>query len=200
MIYRWWIDLNEELEKIQYHFYNTEACIGQTCDVNGKLSVGTGTSISKDAKLSGNIVIGNNCMIGIGVILRGNVRIYDNVRIGYGVEIKNSIVKENTTIGPLCYLGDSLVEKNVYLGALVRTSNHRLDRDNIKAWNGEYLEDTYLEKLGAWIKESANLGVGVVILPGRIVPEKSIFSPNIVIAKNYPTGNYRIIQNIIKID
>ncbi|MBB6217862.1 bifunctional UDP-N-acetylglucosamine pyrophosphorylase/glucosamine-1-phosphate N-acetyltransferase [Anaerosolibacter carboniphilus] len=203
MIYRWWKDLKDQLANISKPcLYSKDTDAHTQCfqDFQGTLSVGKDSYISKDTHLSGNIVIGNHCMIGKGVIIRGNVVIYDHVRIGYGVEIKDSIIKENTTIGPLCYIGDSLVEKNVYLGALVRTSNHRLDRANINSWNGEFYENTDLEKLGAWIKENTNLGVGVVILPGRIVPESSSFTPNTVITKNYPPGIYKMIQNIIKID
>lgn len=181
MNYRWWADLKQQRE-----------------DFKGTLSVDKGTYISEDAKLDGNIVIGKNCMIGSGVVIRGNVKIFDDVRIGYGVEIKNSVIKENTTVGPLCYIGDSLIDENVYLGALVRTSNHRLDKANIKSWNGEIYEDTGLEKLGAWIKKNTSLGISVVILPGRIVPENSVFGPQIVITKNYSTGIYKLTQNIMK--
>ncbi|MDQ2085562.1 hypothetical protein RBH29_03830 [Herbivorax sp. ANBcel31] len=195
-MYRWWIDLKNEVKN------NTEKCSHITKNVGveykGSLRVGEGTFISKDAKLSGNIDIGNNCMIGTNVVIRGNVKICDNVRIGYATEIKNSVIKENSTIGPMCFLGDSLVEKNVYLGALVRTSNHRLDKMNIKSWNGDFFEDTGLEKLGAWIKSNTSIGIASIILPGRIVPQNSIFSPNIVITKNYSTGIYKIEQIIKK--
>lgn len=167
---------------------------------DGFVRLGQDTFVAKDAKLEGKISIGNNCMIGTGVILRGNVIVQDNVRIGYGVEIKDTVIKANTTIGPLCYLGNSLVESNVYLGALVRTSNHRLDGCPVKSWNGEDFEDTGLTKLGAWIKEYSSLGVGVVILPGRIVPVDSIFSPHIVIMKNYLPGRYMMQQNIMRSD
>lgn len=183
MIYRWWREWREKRGNI----------------VEGTTDIGENTFVSKDAKFNGNIVIGKNCMIGTGVIIRGNVIIQDNVRIGYGVEIKDSIIKEKTTIGPLCYIGDSMVEEDVYMGALVRTSNHRLDRTSIKSWNGEYYEDTGLEKLGSWIKKCSNLGIGVVILPGRIVPENSTFAPHIIITKNYTPGIYKIYQNIIKV-
>lgn len=183
MIQRWWDELRQLRKNI---------------NINGK-SVGNNTYISDNAIFSGNIMIGDNCMIGVGAIIRGNVIIGNNVRVGYGVEIKDSIIRDRTTIGPLCYIGDSLVEKEVYMGALVRTSNHRLDKAMIKSWNGETYEETGLEKLGAWIKEKSALGIGVVILPGRIVPENSIFEPHIVITKNYSSGHYRTEQNIIKV-
>ncbi|TYQ16984.1 UNVERIFIED_CONTAM: bifunctional UDP-N-acetylglucosamine pyrophosphorylase/glucosamine-1-phosphate N-acetyltransferase [Acetivibrio alkalicellulosi] len=195
-MYRWWIDLKSQVENItKKNSYSTKDI---KVEYEGSLIVGEGTFISKDAKLNGNIVIGNNCMIGTNVVIRGNVKIHDNVKIGYAAEIKNSVIKENSTIGPMCYIGDSLVESNVYLGALVRTSNHRLDKMNIKSWNGEYFEDTGMEKLGAWIKCNTSIGIASIILPGRIVPENSIFSPSIIINKNYPSGIYKIEQNIIK--
>lgn len=199
MIYRWWSELNQQVIKNQGNNINENS--SSVIEIpQGILRVGKDTFIAKDAKLSGDITIGNNCMIGTGVIIRGNVRIDNNVKIGYGVEIKNSIIKENTIIGPLCYIGDSLIEKNVYLGALVRTSNHRLDRAIIKSWNGEFYEETGLEKLGAWIKENSNLGIGIVVLPGRIIPENSTFSPHLVIYKNYSPGTYKIAQNIVKVN
>jgi bifunctional UDP-N-acetylglucosamine pyrophosphorylase/glucosamine-1-phosphate N-acetyltransferase len=203
MIYRWWKELkNQQNNEAELYFYlnNKAARVNVVENSEGIFCTGKDTFISEDARLKGNIIIGANCMIGTGVIIRGHVTIQDDVRIGYGVEIKDSIIKSNTTIGPLCYLGDSLVERNVYLGAMVRTSNHRLDRSAVKSWNGEGYEDTSFEKLGVWIKEYSSLGIGVAILPGRIVPESSVFSPHIVITKNYPVGVYRLVQNIIKID
>lgn len=189
MLHRWWVEWKKECE-------NLNSCAAK--ESNMPVRTGKNTFISDDVKLSGNIAIGDNCMIGTGVILRGNVIIQDNVRIGYGVEVKDSIIRNDVTIGPLCYIGDSLVEAGVYMGALVRTSNHRLDRGIIKSWNGQLYEPTGLEKLGSHIKESTSLGIGVVILPGRIVPENSSFEPYIVIKTNYAPGHYQLEQAITK--
>lgn len=188
---KWWIEWTKTRENL--------CCEWQDDQSNEPRTVGNDSYVSENAIFRGNVVIGNNCMIGNGVILRGNVVIEDNVRIGAGVEIKDSIIKENTMIGPLCFIGDSLIEKGAYLGALVRTSNHRLDKNNIQSWNGEAFEDTGCEKLGAWIQENAHLGIGVVILPGRIVSKNSLFEPNIIIKKNHPTGHYRLVQNLIQV-
>lgn len=192
MIQRWWHEWMELRENININ--------GKPGNLKRPAYTGNNTFISNDAIFNGKIIIGDNCMIGTGALIRGNVIIEDNVRIGYGAEIKDSIIREKTTIGPLCYIGDSLIEKEVYMGALVRTSNHRLDREIIKSWNGEIYEETGFEKLGAWVKEKSALGIGVIILPGRIVPENSIFEPHIVIMKNYVPGHYRSEQNIVKVD
>ena len=192
MIQRWWHEWKELRDNININ--------GKPGKLKRPAYTGDNTFISNDAIFNGKIIIGDNCMIGTGVVIRGNVIIEDNVRIGYGAEIKDSIIREKTTIGPLCYIGDSLIEKEVYMGALVRTSNHRLDRNIIKSWNGVMFEETGFEKLGAWVKERSALGIGVIILPGRIVPENSIFEPHIVITKNYVPGHYRLEQNIVKVN
>ena len=192
MVQRWWHEWKALRENINLN--------GKPDNLKRPAYSGKNTVISDDAIFDGKIIIGDNCMIGAGAVLRGNVIIENNVRIGYGVEIKDSIIREKTTIGPLCYIGDSLIEKEVYMGALVRTSNHRLDREIIKSWNGEIYEETGLEKLGAWVKKKTALGIGVVILPGRIVPENSIFEPHIIITKNYAPGHYRLEQKIDKVN
>lgn len=218
MLYRWWMDLQEQLKETEddsrtggatdvgrTEGTSTAMDVGRTGGAErpgkaGRLCVGEGSRISEDAILDGNIVIGSHCMIGNGVVLRGNVVIRDYVRIGYGTEIKNSVIGEHCTIGPLCYVGDSLMERGAYLGALVRTSNHRLDRKTVTSWNGEAFEDTGLEKLGAHIGHDASLGINVVILPGRVVPPDSLFGPHIIIARNYPAGVYKLEQHISKTD
>lgn len=195
-MYRWWLDLQEQLDKVAA--CTTDFFCIKSFGAVGRASVGRGSALSQDVVFNGNIQIGKDCLIGNGVLLRGNVRLGDNVQLGYGVEIKDSVIKDNSTIGPLCYLGNSLVEENVYLGAMVRTSNHRLDRQKVVSWNGEYLEDTGLEKLGSWIQSHTSLGIGIIILPGRIIPANSIFEPNLVIKKNYPSGVYKSNQQIVK--
>ena len=194
-MYRWWLDLENQLQEVSGNQKFSQYQNGKT---GANLQKGRGSVLSKDITCSGIIEIGENCMIGHGVILRGTVRIGDNVRLGYGVEVKDSVIRSNSTIGPLCYLGNSLVEEDVYLGALVRTSNHRLDRATVHSWNGECFEDTKREKLGAWIRSKASLGIGIIILPGPIIPADSIFEPNLVIKKNYPSGIYRNFQQIVQ--
>lgn len=195
-MYRWWLDLHDQLDEVAGR--TTDFFYIKNSGAVGRVSVGRGSVLSHDAQFNGNVQVGKNCLIGNGVLLRGTVKLGDNVQLGYGVEIKDSVIKDNSTIGPMCYLGNSLVEENVYLGAMVRTSNHRLDRQKVVSWNGEFMEDTGLEKLGSWIKSNTSLGIGIIILPGRIIPSDSIFEPNLVIKKNYSSGVYKNNQQIIK--
>lgn len=68
--------------------------------------------------------IGNNVTIGPFSHIRNNSIIKDNVRIGNYVEIKNSSIDEKTKICHLSYIGDSLLGKNINIGAGVITCNY----------------------------------------------------------------------------
>jgi bifunctional UDP-N-acetylglucosamine pyrophosphorylase/glucosamine-1-phosphate N-acetyltransferase len=100
------------------------------------------------------------------------------------------------TIGPQCFVADSKIEHDVYLGAQVRTSNHRLDKQNVKVLvEGEWV-DTGVEKLGCLIGAGSSLGIQVIVLPGRVIAPGSAFAPRITVEKNLPTGRYRVAQQL----
>jgi bifunctional UDP-N-acetylglucosamine pyrophosphorylase/glucosamine-1-phosphate N-acetyltransferase len=162
----------------------------------GPIVIGARTKICRGAHLQGPISIGSDCLVGDLAIVRGPVRIGDGTRIGFATEIKNAIIAERVTIGPQCFVADSKVESEAYLGAQVRTSNHRLDKATVKVVvDGEAI-DTGMDKLGCLIGAGSALGIQVIILPGRVVAPGSIFAPRITIEKNLPPGRYRPAQRL----
>ena len=168
-------------------------------ETQGPVIIGKGTKICKNTIIKGPVFIGEDCFIGNNVFIRGNTYINNNVKLGLSTEIKNSIIEDNVTIGPQCFIADSKLESNSYLGAQVRTSNHRLDQKSICVFINGNIYDTGKEKLGCLIGKNSALGVQVVILPGRIIAENSIFGPKILIEKNLPSGKYLLKQQIIKL-
>lgn len=208
----WWKEL-EQIKAIfstKNWFLSKKYMVETTCKINngldsnvlideteGKVIIGTGTKICSGAIIKGPIIIGKNCMIGNGALIRGATVIGDNVRVGFASEIKASIIENNVTIGPQCFIGDSKLECNVYLGAQVRTSNHRLDKENIKVFIAHHKYETGKEKLGCLIGKNSSLGIQVVILPGRIIEKNTTVGPKILIEKNLPSGKYILKQQIL---
>ena len=162
----------------------------------GPIVIGARTKICRGAHLQGPISIGSDCMIGDLAIVRGPVTIGDGTRVGFATEIKNAIIEERVTIGPQCFVADSKIEREAYLGAQVRTSNHRLDKATVKVMVDGVAVDTGLDKLGCLIGAGSALGIQVIVLPGRVVAAGSIFAPRITIEKNLPTGRYRPAQQL----
>jgi bifunctional UDP-N-acetylglucosamine pyrophosphorylase/glucosamine-1-phosphate N-acetyltransferase len=168
-------------------------------DEPGPVVIGAGSRICRGALLRGPILIGENCLVGNYAMLRGPISIGDQVRIGFATEIKHALVADRVCIGPLCFIADSKVDEDAYLGAQVRTSNHRLDRKEIVVRDGTKEISTGLEKLGCWIGARAALGVQVIVLPGRVIAEDSLFEPRVTIECNYPSGRYRTRQIVERV-
>jgi bifunctional UDP-N-acetylglucosamine pyrophosphorylase/glucosamine-1-phosphate N-acetyltransferase len=165
-------------------------------DSAGPVLIGPGTIVCRGASIRGPALIGANCLIGDQAMVRGPVALGDGARIGFSTELKNAIVEDDVAIGPMCFVADSKVERGAYLGAMVRTSNHRLDRATVTVMVDGAPVDTGREKLGCLIGAGASLGIQVIILPGRIVAAGALFAPRITIEKNLPAGRYRQAQRL----
>ena len=129
-------------------------------------------------------------------MVRGPTLIGDEVRIGFASEIKQAMIADRVMIGPQCFVSDSKIDESAYLGAQVRTSNQRLDRAAITVRDGEREIATNADKLGCWIGARSALGIQVIVLPGRVIAEDSLFEPRVTIARNHPTGRYRARQSL----
>jgi NDP-sugar pyrophosphorylase family protein len=162
----------------------------------GPIVIGARTRICAGAILKGPLAIGADCLIGNNAMVRGPTMIGDGVRIGYAAEIKQALIADRVSIGPMCFVADSRVDAGAYLGALVRTSNHRLDAQPISVRDCDGAIDTALEKLGCWIGADASLGIQVIVLPGRVIAPGSLFEPRVTVDRNYPAGRYRLKQTL----
>jgi bifunctional UDP-N-acetylglucosamine pyrophosphorylase/glucosamine-1-phosphate N-acetyltransferase len=162
----------------------------------GQISIGAGSQVCAGATIRGPVIIGEGCLVGNQAMVRGPTLIEDGVRIGFATEIKNAEIRKATLVGPMCFIADSRIDEQAYLGAQVRTSNQRLDRAPISVRDENEEVSTGRDKLGCWIGARASLGIQVIVLPGRVIAPDSVFEPRITIARNYPTGRYRAQQSV----
>nr|WP_251327587.1 acetyltransferase [Escherichia coli] len=164
----------------------------------GEVLIGANTRICHGAVIQGPVVIGANCLIGNYVFIRPGTVISNDVKIGFATEIKNAVIEAKATIGPQCFIADSVVESQSYLGAQVRTSNHRLDEQTVSVRTPEGIIDTGCDKLGCYIGLRSRLGVQVIILPGRIISPNTQLGPRVIVERNLPTGTYSLRQELIR--
>jgi bifunctional UDP-N-acetylglucosamine pyrophosphorylase/glucosamine-1-phosphate N-acetyltransferase len=202
----WWRELQAQEREfggllIDPHVADVDpsAFVSETATLDtsrGPIFVGARSRICDGAHVQGPVAIGADCLIGNLAMIRGSTSIGTGTRIGFATEIKNAIIEDGVTIGPQCFVADSKIERDAYLGALVRTSNHRLDKGSVKVLvEGEWM-DTGMEKLGCLIGAGASLGIQVIVLPGRMIAPGSSFAPRITVERNLPSGRYRLAQQL----
>ena len=169
-------------------------------DSAGPIVIGAGTRVCAGALLRGPLIIGSDCLVGNQSMVRGPTLVGDEVRIGFATEVKQALIGDRVSIGPQCFVADSKVDDEAYLGAQVRTSNQRLDRKPICIRDGDREVATGSDKLGCWIGARSSLGIQVIVLPGRVIAEDSLFEPRVTVGRNYPTGHYRARQAVELVD
>jgi bifunctional UDP-N-acetylglucosamine pyrophosphorylase/glucosamine-1-phosphate N-acetyltransferase len=201
----WWRELEAQARASQWQASDADLQIDPTAFVaetahldasRGPIVIGGRTRICEGAYIQGPATIGDDCMVGNLAMIRGPVTIGNKTRIGFATEIKGAIIEDRVTIGPQCFVADSKIEQDAYLGAQVRTSNHRLDKQPVRVFHEGEEVDTGLEKLGCLIGARSALGIQVIVLPGRVVAPDSIYAPRITIEKNLPSGRYRQAQQL----
>lgn len=76
---------------------------------------------------------------------------------------------QNSQIGRLSFVGDSVLGENVDMGAGCMTVNRDIDWKPISLKNGKRPMSTGMKKLGAFLGDGVVVGAGNILQPGTIV-------------------------------
>ncbi len=181
---------------------------GQRGEIHGKVEVGAnvednvyvgeGSVVRSGSYIRGPTYIGKNCDIGPNCFIRPFTSIGNKVRIGNAVEVKNSIVMDNTNIGHLSYVGDSVIGNNCNLGAGTTIANLRLDEKPVKMKIGGKVIDSGRRKLGTIIADNVKTGINCTINVGVKIGPNSAIGPGAVVYKDVPPNVMVFVEPRVK--
>jgi len=154
----------------------------------GPVTVAETARIRSGAYIEGPTFIDEESDIGPNCYIRPCTSIGKKVRIGNACEIKNSIIMDNTHIGHLSYIGDSIIGENCNLGAGTITANYRLDAGTIKMMVKDKVVDSGRTKLGAVLGDDVKAGINALFMPGVKVGNNSWIGPNVVAYRDLPAN------------
>ena len=137
--------------------------------LSGHVSIGQGTIVRSGAYIVGPVMIGQDCDIGPNCYIRPTTCIGDRVRIGNAVEVKNSAIMNDSKIGHLSYVGDSIIGQRCNFGAGTICSNLRHDKGNIKSFIKGERVDSCRRKLGVIMGDGVMTGINTSIYPGTVI-------------------------------
>ena len=144
--------------------------------LQGIVRIEAGAIIKSGAVLEGPCCIGEGSYIGNNSLIRSYTSVGKNCKVGSGVELKNCVVMDNSQIGRLSFVGDSVLGENVDMGAGCMTVNRTVDWKPISGKNGKRPMGTGMTKLGAFLGDGVVVGAGntlqpgMVVAPGKILP------------------------------
>ena len=164
----------------------------------GPVSVAETARIRSGAYIEGPAFIDEESDIGPNCYIRPCTSIGKKVRIGNACEIKNSIIMDNTHIGHLSYVGDSIIGENCNLGAGTITANYRLDAKTIKMKIKDKVVDSERTKLGAVLGDNVKAGINTLFMPGVKVGCNSWIGPNVVVYRDLPPNTIILLKQSLE--
>lgn len=141
--------------------------------LHGPVRVEEGAVVKAGAYLEGPVLVGERATVGPNCYLRGATTIGSGAKVGAHNEIKNSVLFERSKVPHLSYVGDSVLGRDVNLGAGTIVANLRHDDANVRVGTARGVVDSGRRKLGVVLGDGVKTGInctlncGVMIGPGE---------------------------------
>lgn len=145
------------------------------------IEIGSGTIVEPGALIKGPTIIGSNTEIRQGAYIRGACIIGDDCVVGHATEMKNSIMLDGAKAGHFAYVGDSILGREVNLGAGTKLANFKVSSEPIKLKIDGELLNLPLKKLGAVLGDGTATGCNSVTSPGTFIGPGSIVAANMTV-------------------
>ncbi len=168
-------------------FVSPHAHVAKTAELdssNGAIYIEAGAKIGHCCKIVGPCYIGKDVFIGDFSLIRES-SFEEKSSVGVHSDVTRSIIMEHSSIHN-GFLGDSIIGRNVKIGAGIITSNKRMDRKNIVVSIKGMQIDRGTDALGTVVGDNAHIGIRVNIMPGKFIGCRSIVYPATTIWEHVP--------------
>ncbi|OAQ21720.1 hypothetical protein [Thermosulfurimonas dismutans] len=143
-----------------------------------EIEIEEGVIIEPGALIKGPAILGPGTEVRQGAYIRGNLLCGQGCVIGHTTEVKNAILLDGAKAGHFAYIGDSILGKEVNLGAGTKLANLKLTGTTVKIRHKGQVLDTGLRKLGAILGDEVQTGCNSVTNPGTLIGPGSYVLPN----------------------
>jgi UDP-N-acetylglucosamine diphosphorylase / glucose-1-phosphate thymidylyltransferase / UDP-N-acetylgalactosamine diphosphorylase / glucosamine-1-phosphate N-acetyltransferase / galactosamine-1-phosphate N-acetyltransferase len=168
--------------------------IEQGAHLFGPIFVAESARIRSGAYIEGPAFIDEKCDVGPNCFIRPGTSLGTNVRVGNACEIKNSIIMQNTHVGHLSYVGDSILGERCNLGAGTIIANYRFDAGSVKMMVKDQIINTGRRKLGAVLGDNVKTGIKSLFMPGVKVGVNSWVGPNFMVERDLPADTMAFLK------
>lgn len=100
-------------------------------ELRGTVVVEEGATIEPGVVIEGPALVKSGAEVGPNAYVRGATLLAEDTEVGHGVEVKNTVVMSGSNVPHVSYVGDSVLGRNVNLGAGTQVANLRHDEADV---------------------------------------------------------------------
>ena len=171
--------------------------IGNNVHIEGVVRIGHNVRIHENTKIIGPTYIGDGTIVGSQNIIR-NSHIGDNCVTGFNTDITRSYIGDDCWFHSN-YIGDSVLEGGVTMGAGAVLANVRLDDGEIISNVADVRVATKRSKFGAVIGRSCRIGVNSSIMPGVKIGARSFIGAGVVLTRDIGEDSFVTIRQTVTV-
>jgi len=147
--------------------------------ISGGVYIHRSAIVEPFAYIKGPAYIGSDSIVRQGAYIRGYAYIGSDCVVGHATEVKMSIFCDHAKAGHFAYVGDSILGRNVNLGAGAKLANLKLTESFVCIYDPEKKkrESTGLKKMGSILGDSVQIGCNAVLSPGSLLYPKTFVMP-----------------------
>lgn len=183
------LSLAEEfLSKLEGQLIDKSVMIQPNVIIDGPVIIESGVKIFEGTKIVGPCYIGKNTIIGNNNLIRSSM-IGNDCVTGFNTDITRSYIG-NTCWFHSNYIGDSVLENDISLGAGTVLANLRLDEGEVTSVVKDQKLETGRSKLGAMIGSHVRIGVNASVMPGIKIGSNSCVAAGVVLGQDIQENSF----------
>ena len=186
-----WLDVGRPWELLEA---NARRLRGLEPDVRGEVSpdatlegpvvVEEGATVRSGVVLEGPVVVRSGATVGPNAYVRGPTVVGEGASIGHAVEIKHSVLMAGAGVNHLSYVGDSVLGRNVNLGAGTTVANLRHDDEPVRATVKGERVSTGRRKFGVVLGDDVKTGINTSLNAGVLLSAGTTTGPGEVVTRD----------------
>jgi len=171
-----WLDVGRPWELLEANEWklaelerDVRGAVADGATLRGSVVVEPGATVDPGAVIEGPALVRRGAEVGPNAYVRGRTLLGEDVHVGHSVEVKNSVVMAGTNVPHLSYVGDSVLGRNVNLGAGTTVANLRHDDRPVGLTVKGERVSTGRRKFGIVVGDGAKTGIDTTLNAGVVL-------------------------------
>jgi bifunctional UDP-N-acetylglucosamine pyrophosphorylase/glucosamine-1-phosphate N-acetyltransferase len=158
--------------------------VAEGTDLRGAVVVEEGATVEPGVVIEGPVLIRSGADVGPNAYLRGATLVGEDVHVGQSVELKNTVVRAESNVPHLSYVGDSVLGRDVNLGAGTTVANLRHDDEAVRLTVKGERVSTGRRKFGVVVGDSAKTGIDTNLNAGVTLSTGATTTPGETVTRD----------------